>query len=324
MNSMHKYCVCGLILASSIPLPELNSATDLVVECEFLLMPSGPFSPSKCEWFHQWQSEGSEGEGEKDPWVCFARHDQGYILRFPSCGDFFISRDMSEIRCRPLPNIPVVTVRHLLLDQVIPLVLSRKERVVLHASAVSTERGVIAFAGKSGRGKSTMALAFALEGHELVADDCLALRCEAGNWTVLPSYPGARLWESTAEKLIPRYVSTTDVAHYTSKRRIVETYGLQFSTRPQPIRSLYVLGEERPEISIEKLTASRAFMAWAEFAYNLDIEDADFLRGHFGTVGVLATKVPAYALNHPREYTMLPSVRAAILEHLKEVDNETE
>lgn len=324
MNEMHTYRVCGLMLASNIQLPELNTATAHDPECRFRMMPPGPFPSTEIAWFHQWHIEGNDEDEEKEPWVCFARNDDGYLLRFPSCGDFFISRDVSTIRCQPLPDIPEVTIRHLLLDQVIPLVLSRKGRVVLHSSAVSTERGVIAFAGKSGRGKSTMALAFAKEGHALVTDDCLALRNENGKWMVLPSYPGVRLWETTAEELAPRNASTADVAHYTSKRRIIDIEGIQFSARPQPLRALYVLAEERPEIWIEKLAASRGFMAWAEFAYNLDIVHADFLRGHFESVGKLATEIPVFALHYPREFTMLPAVRAAILNHLEEVSDDPE
>lgn len=324
MTVMHTYNICGLTLASNVQLPELNMATTPDAECTFCIMPSGPFLSGEIEWFHKWYIEGDKEEDEKEPWVCFARDNNGYLLRFPSCGDFFISQDVSAIHCRPLPDIPDVTIRHLLLDQVIPLVLSRKGRAVIHASAVTTERGVIAFAGKSGQGKSTMALALSRHGHALVTDDCLALRSEGGKWIVLPSYPGVRLWDATAEELAPRNAKTANVAHYTSKRRIIDNDGLQFSARPQPIRVLYVLAEEQPEISIQRLAASRAFMAWAEFAYNLDIVHADFLRGHFESVGKLATQIPVFALHYPREFTMLPAVRAAVLKHLEDVSNDPE
>jgi hypothetical protein len=319
---MYTYCVSGLTLASNIPLPELNSATNFGVDFKFNLLPSAPFSPEKLEWFHQWHVEGVEEEDEKQPWVCFARKDEGYLLRFPSHGDFLISRDVSEILCRPLPDIPEVTLRHLLLDQVIPLVLSRRELLVLHASAVMTERGVIAFAGKSGRGKSTMALAFAKQGHALITDDCLALRIEEGKWMALPSYPGVRLWESSAEELVPGDASTCYVAHYTSKRRIIDADGLEFLTRPEPIGGLFVLGDEQPKICIENLTATRGFMAWAEFAYNLDVRDTNFLREHFEALGKVTATIPAYALHYPREFSSLPAVREAILKHLEEIVND--
>ena len=321
---MHTYSMCGLTLASNILLPELNPSVDFGVGCKFWLMAPGHPSPTKIDWFHKWYVEGDDGEDSEEPWVCFARRDDGYLLRFPSYGDFFVSLDATEIRCCPLPGIPEVTVRHLLLDQVIPLVLSRHERIVLHASAVSTERGVIAFAGKSGQGKSTIALALAQNGCSLISDDCLVLRGGEGSWTALPSYPGVRLWQSTAEKLVRDGAGTADVAHYTSKRRVVDMDGLPFLTRPKPMRALFVLADDRPTISFERLEASRAFMAWTEFAYNLDIADTNFLCRHFETVGQLAAEVPAYALYYPREFNSLPAVREAIMKHLEETDNDPE
>jgi hypothetical protein len=65
-------------------------------------------------------------------------------------------------------------------------------------------------------------------------------------------------------------------------------------------------------------------MAWAEFAYNLDITDTAFLRKQFETLGQLAVKVPAYALYYPREFTLLPAVREAILKQIEEVFDDPE
>jgi hypothetical protein len=324
VNIMHTYSVCGLTLSSNVPLPELSHATCFVAECKFHLLPSAPFSSEAIRWFHQWRIEEDEEGDEKEPWVRFARYDDGYLLRFPSCGDFIISQDATEVRCRPLPDIPHVTLRHLLLDQVVPLVLSRNGRVVFHASAVSTDSGVIAFAGKSGRGKSIMALAFAREGHDLITDDCLALQNEEGTWMVSPGYPGVRLWGTAADELVPSSAIIADVAHYTSKRRIHSIDGIRFSPHPQPMRALFVLSDEQPDISIHPLKASRAFMAWAEYAYNLDILHADFLRGNFEAIGALATQIPAYAVNYPRDFTMLPAVRMAMLKQLEEMNNDSE
>ena len=152
-----------------------------------------------------------------------------------------MSANAAEIQCRPLPGIPEVTVRHLFLDQVIPLVLSRREPIVLHASAVQTAHGVIAFAGKSGQGKSTLAVKFAQKGCMLVSDDCLVLRAEHGGWTALPSYPSVRLWPSTAEELLREDTRTAGVAHYTNKCRVSDTDLLPFANGPAPMRKLFIL-----------------------------------------------------------------------------------
>jgi hypothetical protein len=316
---MHTYRVSDLALASNVPIPELIPATVFDLGCRFELLPAGNPSPGNFAWFHQWTfQQETEKEGGEEPWVQFARSGDGYLLRFPSYGDFFLSAEATEIQCRPLPGIPEVTVRHLLLDQVVPLVLSRRERIVLHVSAVLTAHGVIAFAGKSGDGKSTLAASFAQRGCALLSDDCLVLRAERGSWTALPSYPGVRLWPSAAENLLPEHAGSKDVAHYTIKRRVSNTDVLPFSTSPAPLRSLFFLSGDTSAVSIEKLSATRTFVALVEFAYNLDITDAAFLRRQFETIGQLTAQVPAYAIHYPREFSSLPVVRETILNYLEQ------
>ena len=318
MNRMHTYRVSDLALASNIPLPELVPATVSNVECRFELLPPGNPSAGDFTWFHEWtiQSEDGEDGGEK-PWVQFAHHDNGYLMRFPSCGDFIVSADAQEIQCRPLPGTPALTVRHLLLDQIVPLVLSRRERIVLHASAVLTTHGVLAFAGRSGEGKSTLATSFAQTGCELVSDDCLVLRKQQGSWIALPSYPGVRLWPSAADVLFRNSAQVADVAHYTLKRRVSDTAMLPFSTGPAPLRHIFFLAEDTSAVSIKKLSTTQAFLALIEFAYNFDITDTDFLRTQFQTVGQLAEEVQSAFIQYPREYTSLPAVRETVFNHLE-------
>jgi hypothetical protein len=319
MRIAHSYRICDLALASNIPLPELAPTTVFSVDCQFELLPPGNPFPGDFVWFHHWTLEqDSEEEGTKEAWAHFARTSDGYLLRFPSCGDFFLSADAVQIQCRPLPCIPEVTVRHLLLDQVIPLVLSRRESVVLHASAVLTPHGVIAFAGKSGQGKSTLAASFAQKGCALVSDDCLVLRAEHKNWTALPSYPGVRLWPSTAEQLVRDDTHTADVAHYSIKRRVSDMDLLTFANSPGTIRRLFFLTDETSPISIQKLSPGRAFVSLVGFTYNLDIEDSAFLRRQFEAMGQLTAEVPAYAIHYPRQFASLPAVRETILNHLGE------
>jgi len=314
MSWTHGYRICDLVLTSNVPLPELTAVDVFGVECRFELLPAGNPSPGDFDWFHNW----TIGENGEEVWLRFARTSDGYLLRFPSCGDFLISADAAKIQCLPLPGTPEVTVRHLLLDQVIPLVLSRRERIVLHSSAVRTGHGVIAFAGKSGQGKSTLAASFAQEGCPLLSDDCLVLRLERGCWIALPSYPGVRLWPSAAGEFLRDDTPSADVAHYTVKRRIGDADVLSYASGPAPLQRLFFLADDASEVSFERLAPGRAFMALVEFAYNLDIKDTAFLRRQFDTVGRLTADVPAYAIHYPREFAALPAVRAAILRHLEE------
>ena len=100
-----------------------------------------------------------------DPEVCITcgRIDGNYILQFPNLADFIISEHGALVQYLPKPDIPIETIRHLLLDQVIPRVLGQQGRLVIHASAVTLpNRKTIAFLGNSGQGKSTIASYFCI------------------------------------------------------------------------------------------------------------------------------------------------------------------
>jgi hypothetical protein len=325
MNASHRYGICDLVLTSNIALPELPPANVSDQECQFELLPAGVPLTDRVEWFHEWKilDDGGADDGaeQEAPWLQLGRCRDDYVLRFPAYGEFIIAKGANSIQCRPLPETAEMTVRHLLLDQVMPLVLSRWERLVLHASAILTRCGAIAFVGNSGKGKSTLATSFALEGFSLLSDDYLVLRLGHEGWKAMPAYPGVRLWPSTAEALLPQSLPTTDVAPYTAKRRVADPKLLPQTAKPALLRKLYLLAEEASGISIERVSPGRSIISLVEFAYNLDITDSTFLRQQFETVNQVAREVPVYAIHFPRDYSTLPALREAILPHLQE-DND--
>lgn len=62
---------------------------------------------------------------------------------------------------------------------VLPFLLQALGYEMLHASAVRTERGVVAFCGESGAGKSTIAVGLSRRGYSIWADDALLLDASA-------------------------------------------------------------------------------------------------------------------------------------------------
>lgn len=72
------------------------------------------------------------------------------------------------------------------LGQVLPMAASLQGLEVFHASAVATEAGVIALAGRSGAGKSSLATALLCEGATFFVDDVLAIELTASGVTAFP------------------------------------------------------------------------------------------------------------------------------------------
>ncbi len=93
-------------------------------------------------------------------WTQFYRTAVGYLLRFPNLADFTISTDGREVVAYQAEGVSDQTIDHLRLNQVQPLALSRQFKLVLHAAAIEIENFAVVFLGKSGQGKSTLAVGF--------------------------------------------------------------------------------------------------------------------------------------------------------------------
>ena len=82
-------------------------------------------------------------------------------LRFRRFAEFIVSEGGRSVRWRAPSATRPETIRHLLLDQVMPAVAFEHSLIGLHASAVVVDGQGIAFAGPASRGKSTLAASFA-------------------------------------------------------------------------------------------------------------------------------------------------------------------
>jgi hypothetical protein len=321
MSDVFYYRVCDSVIETRMAFPELTSIQSAAPQCRFDLLPKGDLLSGEFDWFHSWRP--GDGRASK-PWLQFVHYNGGYLLRFPEYAEFLVRSDSRHAECRPLPGTARSTIRHLFLDQVLPLMLSRRERAILHASAVATPFGAAAFCGPSGSGKSTLAMALIKRGGSLISDDCLVLREQSGAWHAVPSYPGVRLWPSATKELLDDGPATYEIAEYTSKRRVAGARVLSFAGAPVRLRALFFLsGEDTRRVAIVPLTPKEAFMRVVEFAYNLDITDKGFLRSQFEVIGTLVSQIQCLGLDYPRDFSKLPMVCQSILTRLKEMSNDT-
>lgn len=313
---MNTYRICGLTLASGIPLPELPDSDTPGFDCSFDLIDSPGIEEGSIEWFHRWPlRDGST-------WLAFGRAGCDYLLRFPARADFVVRSGGRRIHCQPSPGVPESTIRHLLLDQVIPLVIGHRGRLVLHASAVTTPAGAVGFVGSAGQGKSTLGADFSKDGYRVLTDDALAIQESEGRLFALPGYPGLRLWPEHAALLFDDARTLEPVADFTEKRRLGPQHGrVAFSHAPSPIHRLYLLSPQETldnpsETSITPLGPRESVMALIAHSYHLDITDRARLGEELRQVSDLASRRLCYRLAYPRDVSLLPDVRAAIVDHL--------
>ncbi|MBC8254062.1 MAG: hypothetical protein H8E35_08535 [Ardenticatenia bacterium] len=310
------YQAFDLLLESNVVLPELRTAQGKEPLILFRLHAARPQDHVTDHWFrHVRLPDGGE-------WLAVASQQQGFLLRFPGMADFTVSAPGADIDCYPQAGIDWVTLRHLLLDQVIPMVVNQRGELVLHASAVASRDGAIVFLGKTGLGKSTLCASFCQQGFALLTDDCLLLRREGQRFWGLPSYPGLRLWPETRKALSLDSLEFVPVAQYTSKGRIQLHSGrLPFCTGPVPVERLYVLAPSDEGPAIERvricpMKSSEAFLELVNASFRLDTTDRNRNRRAFEHTDQAVSALAVFRLSFPREISFLPSVREAVLEHL--------
>ena len=249
-------------------------------------------------------------------WTAFHRTDTGYLLRFPDLADFEVLADGSTVAGFPVPDVTEETSRHLYLNQVLPLALSKQGKLVFHGSAVEVNGYAVAFAAESGRGKSTLAAGFARSGFRLLTDDGLVVEPVDNGYQAWPSHPSIRLWGDSEQALMTPGTSAAPALPFTSKSRFLAGPDIQFCDQPRPLRRVYFLGDGTADtLVIEPLSASEALMEWVKHSFLLDIEEKSLLEFHFDQTANLANQPIHFRLDYPRRFEELAGVVDKIVNH---------
>jgi hypothetical protein len=188
--------------------------------------------------FHQWHFP------DGTLWTSFYRTEEGYLLRFPFLADFALDALGRNVRAWAAAGVDDATIENLYLNQILPLAWSKQGKLVLHGSAVEVDGQAIAFIGRSGLGKSTLAASFATAGYKFLTDDGLVLERSAAGYNAMPSHPSIRLWEDSQEALIAGPHELSIPVQYSSKVRFLAGKAIAFCAEPRPSHRLYFLGNE--------------------------------------------------------------------------------
>lgn len=283
-------------------------------------MDSAPTEPVDSDWIHHWYTPAG------DITISLGRTGHGFLLRFPALADFIIDGDGREIGAWPFSGTDKETLRHLLLDQVLPRVLAHKGSLVLHASAVSVAGRAAAFLGETGYGKSTLAASLYLSGYSLLTDDALLIKFADDCIRGQSCYRNIRLGPQAISTLYKRLPACKPMASYSEKNRI--KLSGNFDTAPVELAILFALtkldgkGEAGP-INVSPLSQREACMKLVRNAFQLDVSNHKLAKKIFAAASAVAERMPVFAISYPHDFSRLPEVHEAILQHYRKVAPET-
>jgi hypothetical protein len=196
---------------------------------------------------------------------------------------------------------PDDTLRHVLLDFILPLVMTHRGELVLHASGVLLARGAILFMARSGSGKSTIAAGLAARGARVVADDAIALRESVDGPVAIGAYSGLRLWP--------------DIPGGAKRRISPGDSSMAFADAPVPVAGIYLLDPSPSgSIRIDPLPPREAVMSLVAHSYVLDWGDRDRLMRHLDSAIGCGRTVPVRRLAFPHDADRLEELCRLVLD----------
>ena len=224
--------------------------------------------------------------------------DSIYLQR-PGIGRFEI-RAGSDVIAELDPGYSDLDVASFVVGAALGVILHQRGLLVLHACAVELGGRVVAFAGGSGAGKSTIALALLARGARLVTDDVLALRVGRDSVLAIPGAPIQKLWPDSLHfrgldpQDMPRVSPSFD-----KRIHVVEP-----TEKDLPLTNVLVLdwGEA---IDLSRLSASQAFPEIVRHSFCSLLLDSSTTTAHFRQCADLTRGTRVDRLTRPREMTAL-------------------
>jgi hypothetical protein len=283
------YRFAGLTLASDFPFPELPSHPARRPALRIALG-ERQARDSRRTWLHRWRFPDGR------VWMRLSRDGASSIVQFPGLGEFRISG--RHVTCHPRTGTPLRTIRHLLLDQVLPATLASDRRMVVHASAVEIDGRAVGFVGPSGAGKSTIAAAMVRRGASALTDDALVIDVVRSRAIAVPTYPGFRLWPAS-RAVIGNWpeVRRARVSHYSRKQRWSGP-AVRFAERPLKLGALYLVRRgKHPRFT--PLTGRDSIMALIRFSMLLDATNASAMKNGFHLAAAIVESVKVERLVMP-------------------------
>ena len=272
----------GLTVSSAIDLPELipasaTTSADLTILCgsvpEAQPLTSPNFDPSP---------HINEGH---------------FSFAAPGVACFRVERG-ERITVEPAPGANAASIRLYLLGTALGAALMQRELLVLHGNAIRIGDECLICLGPSGVGKSTLAAGFMARGHEILADDVVAIEADG---TVLPGIPRIKLWQDAATNLAMETADFDRIAPGVAKFNI--PIGDSFNEKPARARWGYILEpNDSDHFQIERIAGMAMYPPLFANTYRAQLIGGLGLKAaHLKQCGRLAAQIRLSRIKRPKK-----------------------
>jgi hypothetical protein len=237
--------------------------------------------------------------------------------------EFTVSADARHIRASWKQDARFEDIAWLLFRPVMSMVLWLRGITCLHASVVAVKGYAVAFVGRNGAGKSSVAAEFARNGFAVLADDVAVLLDARDRVLVQPTYPTLALAQQTALALLgsadlPPLWAGED-KRYVAMSADPDPGGYRFQSEPLPLAAIYFLGRrhrrDAPPL-IERIAPADGLVRLLANRFLRGFADKERRIRQFELLGRVAQQVPLRTSHAPNDLGALSIVYKTILQDL--------
>ena len=301
----HVYVLCGWLTHSDVPLTSIAESRDNKTSADISIRLSGGRSPIPKEagnYVYQHSTDRS-------------------LIRIEGVGDFEVCKGR-DIRVWPSPGVNGTqkNIEIVVFGPVWATLCHQRGMLPLHASAIATSRGIIAFAGHSGAGKSTTSALLSSLKYELVTDDILTI--SFNQESVPGAWPYLRRLKLKGDAISHLALAPTERVSETidSEKSFVRPR-LGASDRWSRLDRVYIL-EFDPSVSsvsIDRISGAEAVRALVDQTYHFHfISSSGQFGDHLATCAKLASQIAVYRLRRPRSTSAGKELESILCAHLEE------
>lgn len=227
----------------------------------------------------------------------------------------YLVEDGSKITIDANETADEDSIRVFLLGSAMGALLMQRGMFLLHANAIKIGGGCVAFAGRSGIGKSTLTAAFSKRGYLVLADDVCAVDEKS---EVMPSFPNIKLWADTSKHLD---INTQNLRRI---RPQIEKFSVPmkqaYHGKPCPLQAVYILNEHnKPDFVFESLEGLQKIQPLKNNTYRYPyVKHSGRVKQHLKQVAALAAKMDVVRVTRPNQGFQLDELVARIEEDLQQ------
>jgi hypothetical protein len=227
-------------------------------------------------------------------------------MHFPGLGTYCFSRHSDEVTAFAQPSTRLDWLRDTFHRSVLPMALQVFGKEALHASAIETAYGTIAFCAISESGKSTIAYGLSRRGHPLWADDAVVFEIsDRGVWAHPMPF---------AIRLRPASAQYFRFPQIDADKPTGCDFVSEVKVKPVPLAAVCLLerGERLEPVRIRRILPIHAFPAVLSHAYCFSLRDMERKQRMMHAYLALVREVPVFKIRFSTGLQSLPQLLDSI------------